>query len=136
MLIRRYKEWFAIGFIVISSLLSGYFAYYVNPPRELIRDDGVKKWEERMIPIRKYLPASVHEVGYISDNESSAIYEEYSLTQFALAPVVVRHGVDFEWIIGNFTQRDFENILDQNISSNFTIQKIGAGIYLIRRTSP
>ncbi len=133
---RRYKEWFAIGFVVISSLLSGYFSYYVNPPKELIQDDGVKKWEERMKPVRQYLPSSVREVGYISDNDSSAIYEEYSLTQFALAPVVVRKGVNFEWIIGNFTQQNFESILDQNIPSHFTIEKFGAGIYVIHRTLP
>lgn len=136
MSIGRYKEWFAICLVVISSLLSGYYSYYVNPPRELIRDDGVKKWEERMKPVRESLPVSVREVGYVSDNDPVAMIEEYSLTKYALAPIVVRKSANQEWIIGNFTQPGIENILSEKIPSGFTIKKLGAGIYLIHRSLP
>lgn len=133
MLTKSRRHWLAVCFIVLATLFSEYYSFFVNPSPELIRDDGVAKWEERMKPVRDALPASVREVGYVSDNESSAFIEEYVLTRYALAPIVVRQSVDFEWIIGNFTQPGFEASLDQKISSDFTIKKFGAGIYLIHR---
>jgi hypothetical protein len=63
------KQWTAVCLVVFASLLSGYYSLFINPSRELIRDDGVKKWEERMKPVQESLPASVREVGYISDPE-------------------------------------------------------------------
>ena len=89
-----------------------------------------------MKPVRSYLPSTVKEVGYISDTENAAMVQEYSLTRYALAPVSVRQSVDFEWIVGNFTQSGFEHILDQQISSDYKIIKFGAGIYLIHRALP
>ena len=130
------RQWLAVCFIVIASFFSEYYSFFVKPAPELVRDDGVAKWEERMKTVREALPASVHKVGYVSDNDSAALVEEYVLTKYALAPVVVRQSVDFEWIIGNFTGPGFEAILDQKISSGFTIKKFGAGIYLIHRTTP
>lgn len=102
----------------------------------MTQENNVAKWEERMKPVLLALPTSVHEVGYISDNESSAIIQEYMLTKYALVPVVVRQGVKHEWIVGNFTQPGFEKILDKKISTSYTIKKFGAGIYLIQRVLP
>src|SRR5204862_4713771 len=109
--------------IVLISLLSGYYAFFVSPPRVLVMNDGAASWEARMQPIRDRLPTSVREVGYLSDNQSSAIIEEYSLTRFALAPVVVRQGVNYEWIIGNFTQQGFENIIQSQVSGKYEVEK-------------
>lgn len=130
------KHWAAAGLIVIASLLSGYYSLFVTPSRELVRDDGAAKWEQRMQPVRDALPAAVREAGYISDPEQTARVQEYSLTRYALAPVVVHPGIDYEWIVGNFTQPGFEDILKTQIPSDYTIQKFGAGIYLIQRTLP
>ena len=134
---RLLRQWLAIGLLVLVTLFSGYFSFFVKPQKDLLRTDSVTRWEERMQSVRKYLPSSVKEVGYLSDNETTAIFQEYALTQYALAPVVVRQqSADFEWIIGNFTQPGFQDVLEQDISSDFTIQKIGAGIYLIHRSLP
>jgi hypothetical protein len=123
----------AVVILVLVTLLSGYYSLFINPSIELIRDDGAAKWEERMQAVRKVLPSSVRDVGYISDPELTAQVQEYFLTKYALAPVVVRPGVDHEWIIGNFTQPGFEDSVKEQISSGYTIQKLGAGIYLIHR---
>lgn len=133
---RFQRQWLAIGFLVTVTLFSGYFSYFVKPQKDLLRVDSVTRWEERMQSLRGALPTSVKEVGYLSDNETTAIFQEYVLTQYALAPVVVRQSAEFEWIIGNFTQPDFQDVLEQKISSDFTIRKIGAGIYLIHRSIP
>ena len=86
-----------------------------------------------MQPVRETLPRSIREVGYLSDPEQSAQVQEFFLTRYALAPVVVREGVAYEWIVGNFTQPGFEDILNAQIPSGYAIQKFGAGIYLIHR---
>jgi len=127
------KHRIAVGLFVLATLLCGYYSLFINPSIELVRDDGASKWEERMQPVRKALPASVREAGYISDPDRIAQVQEYSLTRYALAPVVVRQGVEYEWIIGNFTQPGFEDIIREQIHTEYTIQKFGAGIYLIHR---
>jgi hypothetical protein len=127
------KHRIAAGLLVLATLLSGYYSLFINPSIELIRDDGAAKWEERMRPLREVLSPSVREVGYISDPDQAAQVNEYSLTRYALAPVVVHQGVNYEWIIGNFTQPGFEDILKEQIHAESTVQKFGAGIYLIHR---
>ena len=123
----------AVGILVLVTLLSGYYSLFINPSIELIRDDGAAKWEDRMQAVHKALPSSVRDVGYISGPELTARVQEYFLTKYALAPIVVRQGVDHEWIIGNFTQPGVEDSVKEQIPSEYTIQKLGAGIYLIHR---
>jgi hypothetical protein len=115
---------------------SEYYSFFVSPSRELIQKDDAAKWEERMKAVRENLPASVRQVGYVSDNDPVAMIEEYSLTRYALAPIVVRQSVNLEWIVGNSAQPDFESILGEKITSSFTVKKLGAGIYLIHRSLP
>ncbi len=130
------RQRLATAFVIVATLASGYYALFVHPDKNLTREDGVAKWEARMKPVRASLPLTVHEVGYISDNDPTAILQEYVLTRFALAPILVRQSTNYEWIVGNFTQPGFEHIIRQNISSAYTIQKFGSGIYLIHRTLP
>ena len=103
--------------------------------------DPVSKWEERIQPVLKHLPDDVSVIGYIADwdlpdTEYNVIDQEneYTFTQYALAPRAVQPGLEHEWIIGNFTNKDFRAWLDQNLSS-YEITEFGFGIYLIHRTS-
>jgi hypothetical protein len=103
--------------------------------------DTVSKWEERIQPVLKHLPDDVNVIGYIADwdlpdMEYNLIDQEneYTFTQYALAPRAVQPGLEHEWIIGNFTNKDFRAWLDRNISS-YEIIELGFGIYLIHRTS-
>ena len=103
--------------------------------------DPVSKWEERIQPVLKHLPDDVSVIGYIADwdlpdTEYNVIDQEneYTFTQYALAPRAVQPGLAHEWIIGNFTNKDFRVWLDQNLSS-YEIIELGFGIYLIHRTS-
>ena len=127
------KHRIAVGLLVLATLLSGYYSLFIHPSMELIQNDGAVKWEARMQPLREALPPSTQEVGYLSDPDQAAQINEYSLTRYALAPVVVRQSADYEWIIGNFTQPGFEEMLKEKIQTEFTIQNFGAGIYLIHR---
>lgn len=131
------SQWFAVCFLVTTSIFSGVYAYLINPPHYLVNNDGAVEWESRMLPIRKRLPVSTQEIGYISDKENlGSTNQEYLLTKYALIPIAVRRGTDHEWIIGNFTQPDFRKVLDAQIAEGYELEKFGFGIYLIHRLSP
>jgi hypothetical protein len=103
--------------------------------------DAISKWEQRVQPVLRHLPEDVRVVGYIADWDLPGVEynvidqeNEYTFTQYALAPRAVQPGLEHEWILGNFTNKDFRAWLDQNLSS-YEIIEIGFGIYLIHRTS-
>ena len=86
--------------------------------------DSVSKWEERVKPVLNHLPSDVTLIGYAADWDLPDVKfnvidqeNEYTFTQYALAPRMVQPGLDHEWIIGNFTNKDFRTWLDQNLSS-------------------
>jgi hypothetical protein len=104
--------------------------------------DSVSKWEMRVKPVFDHIPSDITELGYVADWDiTDSGYDiidqdnEYTLTQYALAPRFVQPGLDHEWIIGNFTDKGFRKWLDKNLSS-YKIREIGFGIYVIHRTSP
>jgi hypothetical protein len=104
--------------------------------------DPVTKWEKRVLPVLDHIPNNITALGYVADwdlpNSDYDVVDqdnEYTLTQYALAPRIVQPGVDHEWIIGNFTQPGFQEWLDQNLSA-YEISEIGFGIYIIHRTTP
>ena len=110
--------------------------------RDSQASDSVSKWEKRVKPVLDHIPNDITELGYVADWDiPDSGYNlidqdnEYTLTQYALAPRIVQPGWDHEWMIGNFTDKDFQKWLDKNLSS-YRILEIGFGIYLIHRTSP
>ena len=104
--------------------------------------DSVTKWEQRVKRVLDHVPSNVTEFGYAADwdlpNSDYNLVDqdnEYTLTQYALAPRIVQPGLEHEWIIGNFTQPGFEDWLKNKLSS-YKITDLGFGIYLIHRTAP
>lgn len=133
---------------MISLVLYSIFAAVTNglaAHSRWIRDsqasDSVSKWEKRVKPALDHIPGDITELGYVADWDiPDSGYDiidqdnEYTLTQYALAPRIVEPGSDHEWIIGNFTDKDFQKWLDKNLSP-YKIIEIGFGIYVIHRTS-
>jgi hypothetical protein len=102
--------------------------------------DPISKWEKRVRPVLDHVPDNVASFGYVADwdipNSGYDLIDqdnEYTLTQYALAPRIVQPGLEHEWIIGNFTYAGFRDWLDQNLQS-YEIKEIGFGIYLIHRS--
>ena len=105
-------------------------------------NNPVDRWEKRIQPVRNHLPEDITLVGYVADwdipnSEYNPIDQdaEYVLTQYAMAPIMVKPGLEQEWIIGNFLHPGFEAWLDHSLPS-YEIKSLGFGIYLIHRTSP
>jgi len=102
--------------------------------------DSVSKWEKRVKAVLNQVPDTVTEFGYAADWDiPDSGYDlidqdnEYTLTQYALAPRIVQPGLNHEWIIGIFTNPGFRDWLDKKLLS-YKITGIGFGIYLIHRT--
>lgn len=103
--------------------------------------DVVSKWETRVEPVLKYIPGDTQVVGYVADWDIPGMSynlvdqdAEYTLTQYALAPLMVEPGLDHEWVIGNFTGSGFRGWLDAQLPS-YEITEIGFGIYVIHKAS-
>ncbi|MGZ6315870.1 MAG: hypothetical protein ACXWNQ_01295 [Anaerolineales bacterium] len=101
--------------------------------------EPVAEWERRLIPLKKIMPFTTGVVGYVSDSEDLGIdyYNpddqiEYTLTQYVMAPVVVRKGADHEWIIGNLSKQGYQNWNRSN-PGHFDVSPLNYGFYLIHR---
>ncbi len=140
---RRYIQVFAIillaGFSVYSS-----FQYWAAIRRNLdpafVINDPQSKWEKRILAIN--LPSNIgNEIGYVADwdinpnSDPIGQDEEYVLTQYTLAPLIVKRGSGYEWIVGNLTLPQTNDWLNQNFKGA-DIHYYGWGIYLIHRVKP
>ncbi len=104
--------------------------------------EPVADWEQRMAPLRKALPISIGFMGYVSDS-SAACFDclniddqiEFTLTQYALAPIIVSKGIDYEWVVGNFGKGTYQ-AWAQNHVGEFEVQHFPYGIYLLHRVQP
>jgi len=140
----KFQTYLGVALAVIS-LLSGFYAFFFKPPAVLLRDSGAEAWEQRMKPVKRALPADVWQVGYISDldlvtdlieQQFFTELDEFPLTMYSMAPRLVSRGLNFEWIIGNFTNPDFEKFLDENLPNGYELQNLGFGIYLVHVEQP
>lgn len=101
--------------------------------------EPVAEWERRMAPLKAALPISSGVIGYASDS-SVACFDctnvddqiEYALTQYALAPVIVNKGTNYEWIVGNFGKGTFP-AWSQSQPGQSDFVRFPSGIYLIHR---
>ncbi len=98
-----------------------------------------------MKPVKQALPTEVKTVGYVSDldlidnptrENFFAEIDEFSLTAYSMIPRMVRQGLNYEWIIGNFNKPEFRKYLDKNLPSGYELRDMGFGIYLIHVNTP
>jgi len=140
-MLRYYVKTLAIILLAIFCL---YFSFqnWMNIQRtwnpSLVLNDPESRWETKILAIK--LPAKIgNQIGYVADWDLNPAYnpvdqdEEYVLTQYTLAPLIVRKGSGYEWMVGNFTLPGANEWLSRNFKGA-TINYYGFGIYLIHRT--
>ena len=131
------------------ALLAGYSIFSVtrnwvilreNWDPALVSKDPASTWEQRISRIK--LPAGIgNELGYVADWDIDPTYDpigqdqEYVLTQYALAPLIVRRGDGYEWIVGNLTLSGADDWLSRKFK-DAKIHYYGWGIYLIHKAMP
>jgi hypothetical protein len=99
----------------------------------------VSIWENRFEAVKQNIPSGVEQVGYIAewdfpggkDSDTDQV-NEFRMTRFVMAPLIVTRGVDFPWIIGNFSSVKFKSWLKDKIGP-YEVQEFSGGIYLIHR---
>ena len=101
--------------------------------------EPVAEWERRLAPLREALPITQGFAGYVSDSGVACIaclnvddQIEFTLTQYALAPIIVNKGMDYEWVIGNFGKGTYAAWSGSH-AADLEVQHFPFGIYLIHR---
>lgn len=105
-------------------------------------EDPVAAWQRRFIKLKDALPFERGVVGYISDSDVPGIAfnaandeGEYVLTQYAMAPVIIRRGTDETWNVANLSTPAYAEWSEAH-GSQFEITRFGNRIYLLHRQSP
>ena len=118
----------------VSFLIASIQAW--NP--RLISHDGVYDWDARLAALRADLPKDVDSVGYIAGWDVLPKYDyadnetEYVLTQYTMAPVIVRRGDHARWIIVNLKPKDYKAWLASQPSS-VQVKEYGPGLFLVHK---
>jgi hypothetical protein len=126
------------GYAVLSLLMQSIGIYTDLPDK-----DPVTIHEARIAQIKGSLPAS-GEVGYVTtvENEQIFAYEramknveylaQYALTQYTLAPLIVRNSPELPLVVGNFLDGPpARGFLEKN--NLVLIKDFGDGLILYRR---
>jgi hypothetical protein len=107
-----------------------------------VSKDMVSSWEQRMQVVRGALPPDITAVGYMDEGSLRGgtlglDTPEFFMTQYGLAPVVVRLDAREDWIIGNFgSSLDVKAITSwlRTKYPRYAAKDLGFGIYLIHRS--
>lgn len=127
--------------IALSLSLSVYniFGLIKSWDSQSVVKDYVSGWESRLQSAKQRIPRGTEYVGYIADEDLREVWSptngelvEFDLTKYALIPIIVRHGVEYSWVIGNFSSKHFASWLRSSIGT-YEIEDLGSGIYLIHR---
>jgi hypothetical protein len=104
-------------------------------------DASVAGWDERISNLIAPIPFERRLIGYISNEDipgaaftEADSSEEYILTQFAVAPLVLVRGTDQEWNILNLGPDAFETWQQANLN-DFEVVGSGGGLYLVRKVN-
>jgi hypothetical protein len=137
-IVRRVAVFVLVGISLLFSAYNLFISAKSQDPDAAAKNE-VSIWENRFESLKRELPTNVGHVGYISesdlpDGQYSTIdqFNEFQLTRYVLSPVIVVRGVDFPWIIGNFSSRKFKAWL-QNEIGDYRLQEFSGGIYLIHK---
>jgi hypothetical protein len=129
----------AIALLCLKTGVQGFIST-INMPSP---DTSVANWDERVSAVTKSIPFERGFVGYISDIDIPGIsYDrqnlvgEFTLTQFAIAPIVLIQGSDQEeWNILSLTPQAYEKWSSAN-GDNYEVIKFGGKFYLAHKVTP
>jgi hypothetical protein len=155
-----FRRFSIIALVLMSLSFSAYRLFNLarswNP--RVVEKNEVVIWENRLHSIKQELPGDVSRVGYLAEWDfpenqlppglerngyttewdlplqyrQIGALNEFRLTKYVLAPIIVEQGSDDAWIIGNFSESRFKPWLQDTIGT-YEIKEIGGGIYLIHR---
>ena len=136
---RRILRTVLFALFLVLEIFIGWKNFQDISTSEKAAGEPVAEWERRLVPLKKIMPFTEGTVGYVSDSPVAGIdyYNpddqiEYTLTQYVMAPIVVRKGADREWIIGNFSKQGYEDWIRAN-PGPYEVTSLSYGDYLMLR---
>jgi len=104
-------------------------------------DDSIVIWEERLSKLIAPIPFKRGLVGYISNEDiPGAAFDaddaegEYTLTQYAIAPLILSRGTEQEWDILNLDPETYKKWLRAN-ADDFETVGAGGGMFLVHKVT-
>jgi hypothetical protein len=101
----------------------------------------IAAWNERLTKLIAPIPFEHGFVGYISNADIPGasfspddIEGEFVLTQYAIAPLILVHGLGQEWDILNLDPQTFEKWRQEN-ADQFEVVRSGGGMYLVHKVT-
>ncbi len=129
----------ALALLVLASLVASLQNLVSTRDLGSVTDDPVADWERRFTPIKQQLPFQRGLVGYISDADvPGSTYNaandegEYVLTQYVLAPIIIKRGTAQEWNIANLDRQAFD-LWNESNGWKFQVTAFKGGLYLLHR---
>jgi|GraSoiStandDraft_24_1057298.scaffolds.fasta_scaffold10043_3 hypothetical protein len=104
-----------------------------SPQARPLGENSFDQYLHRFDELKKVLPAR-GAVGYIDDRAENPLGPGYYYAvQYAAAPLVVKHSVDPDLVIGNFTSSAAASAHPTNL---VTVRDFGQGVVLFRQRHP
>jgi hypothetical protein len=107
-----------------------------------LNSDPVTLWEIRFEAVKKILPFQRGLIGYITNSDvPGALYNanneqgEYTLTQYAMAPIILVRGDKEEWTLANLNSKAFQ-IWSRSNRDKFRVITLKDNLYLFQRLKP
>jgi len=101
--------------------------------------EAIATWEARLVPARKVLPLDRGVIGYVGDWDVPGIpyalwdqESEYLLTQYALAPLILKKGMVAEWNVAVLKPKTFA-AWQAAYGTQFEVLPVGRSVYVLHR---
>ena len=142
MKLRFVLQWLTLAGIIFASIYYGVQNLRASMTVGNPNVDTIAQWELRFNPIKKMLPFKRGVVGYITNSDvPGAKFDanneqgEYTLTQYAMSPIVLVRGDNEEWTIADFSSNTFQ-LWSQSNHGEFRVIPMKDNLYLLQRLAP
>jgi hypothetical protein len=130
--------------LILALALGGIYFGYRNLQDTLamtaMDGDHITPWEARFQPVKRLLPFKRGVVGYLTNSDilgtsmTSNEQGEYTLTQYAMSPIILRRGMEQDWIIAILDTRAYQ-IWNKAHGTGYQVYGLGDDLFLFHRLS-
>jgi len=134
-----------IALLVLVSLISSLQVLLETQARwrtQAGASEPVSEWEARLARLRAAIPLQNGTIGYVGEWDVQAMdpdsgpyadqETEYILTQYALAPLILKRGADFEWVVANLSPSTYKT-WRTSLAGEYKVLEFGWDLHLIHR---
>jgi hypothetical protein len=127
--------------LIVASIYFGFQNLHAAIAVGNLNTDPVTAWEVRFQPVKKLLPFKRGAIGFMQNSDvlgtvSDANEQgEYTLTQYAMSPIILVRGEEEEWTLAEFNTSVYQTWSQTN-NGQFRVIPLKDNIYLLHRLTP